>query len=339
MNRGLDMSVVMPGAIGLSGEGAAAYFRLCWGLWCQGGRVDKSKVALANFAGVPHAHWPRVWEEIAGRFEVSERGVRHAAVSAALEAAQVYRDSLRRRSELGVAARQAARAAARLQQVDTYGLPRVDACSQPQVDALTVKYVEEKANENKVITRVANPRSTQLANLRLPQLGYVSVSGSESDLLSSDPRGSGSGSDAGARDSKAEAIRAVFAHYRKLHPRSFPRPGSKSREWAKIAARLGEGYSAEDLCRAIDGYHLSPFHCGDNDRQTKFLDLDLLMRSGTHVNRGIEFSVTPPVPIMTAKERRTARAVQTILQDNPLPPPDEASPWNTSAISANSAWR
>lgn len=81
-----------------------------------------------------------------------------------------------------------------------------------------------------------------------------------------------------------QQVRAVFAHYGTKHPRAFKTPNPKSKEWGKIVERLREGYSVQDLCDAIDGNHVSPFHCGQNDNRTEYHGLELIVRDGTRVN-------------------------------------------------------
>lgn len=120
---------------------------------------------------------------------------------------------------------------------------------------------------------------------------------------------SGSGSDAQAlSDDTASKVRSVFEHYRGYHPRAFPSPKSDSAEWRKIKARMAEGYSADDLKAAIDGYHRSPYHCGENDGNRRYLDLELFVRDGTHVAKGIELGQRAPPVVRTEKEIRGVRA-------------------------------
>jgi hypothetical protein len=83
---------------------------------------------------------------------------------------------------------------------------------------------------------------------------------------------------------RKEEVGAVVDWYRKHHPRA--RPDKKER--LLIGERLADGYSVEDLCQAIDGCHLSSFHCGQNDRHTKYQSLGLIMRSSSHVLKFIE---------------------------------------------------
>lgn len=341
MTRALDMQVVIPGSAGLSGEGAGAYFRLCWVLWCQGGAVSDAPTILAKLAGVAQAQWARVWEEIGDRFEVSGGAVSHAAVSEAWQAEQARLERANRSSAAGVAARIAKRKASQIahaqivqnQQVvngsathgTTQPVNKLSTNSQPLVDDLLTGC-------SLTCAPAVSDRSDPDRSLR-----SLALSVSESSL----PIGSDSGSGSDAREDRvngAPLVRAVFAHYRTLHPKAFPRPTAGGKEWVKIAARLREGYTLEDLCQAIDGYHASPFHCGDNDRQTTYLDLGLIMRTGGHVAKGIELANAPQAMTMSPRERRSAVAIKNIMTRQRKPMPED-SPWNVSQTLRASASR
>ena len=77
----------------------------------------------------------------------------------------------------------------------------------------------------------------------------------------------------------------MFTHYQTHHPRCLVLDDKTARA---ISARLLEGFSVADLCLAIDGMHRTPHNLGENDRGTKYLDLELCMRSGANVNRFME---------------------------------------------------
>lgn len=106
---------------------------------------------------------------------------------------------------------------------------------------------------------------------------------------------------------------AVFDAYRKHHPRAFATPKPASKEWRLIAGRLKEGFSVEDLVQAIEGCHVSPFHCGENDRQTKYQSLELIVRNGSQVSKFIELARDGPKPVLSEKTQRTQRAVQSYI--------------------------
>ncbi len=85
----------------------------------------------------------------------------------------------------------------------------------------------------------------------------------------------------------AVQVKEVFSHYQTLHPQAKCLPGSKT--WNKIRDRLKDGYSVEDLTRAINGNHQSPHHCGQNETKTKYQSLELICRDAEHVQKFIEF--------------------------------------------------
>lgn len=115
---------------------------------------------------------------------------------------------------------------------------------------------------------------------------------------------------------QTEMILAVFGHWRKHHPRAYPKPNSKMKEWGKIGARLKDGYSLAQLCRAIEGMHNSDFHRGWNDRQKSYLSLELCMRDAAHVEQFLtcQDEHENRKPLLTEKTQRTLRAGHQWLQ-------------------------
>lgn len=115
------------------------------------------------------------------------------------------------------------------------------------------------------------------------------------------------------KETQADAVRAVFSHYRKLHPRAHPRPVPESKEWKLIVARLNEGYSVEDICEAIDGCHKTPHNCGMNENQTKYQDLDLIVRKSGNVARFLENNRSAPQPVLNQKSQKASMARESYL--------------------------
>ena len=89
------------------------------------------------------------------------------------------------------------------------------------------------------------------------------------------------------------ALLFICEHYKTHHPTA--RPGDKERKL--IRDRLKEGYTVDDLKRAIDGCHRTPHNLGDNERGTKYLSLSLIMRSSSHVIRFLE-NADNPIPVI-----------------------------------------
>lgn len=121
-------------------------------------------------------------------------------------------------------------------------------------------------------------------------------------------------SEALASDNPDSRILEVFAHYRTYHPRAFPAPKRNSKEWKSIRARMAEGYGVDDLRRAIDGNHVSPFHCGENPGGTKYNALELIVRDGGKVQTFIEALDNHGKPVLSEKNRRNMRAADSYLE-------------------------
>lgn len=117
-------------------------------------------------------------------------------------------------------------------------------------------------------------------------------------------------------------IEAVIAHYVSYHPKAIP--GDKERRL--ICARRKEGYSPADLCEAIDGCHRSPFHCGVNDRCTKYQSLELIVRDSARVAQFIEIARAPVAtgPI-THRQSAEDAAEARLLARAGLPPKEHAN--------------
>lgn len=108
-----------------------------------------------------------------------------------------------------------------------------------------------------------------------------------------------------------DQIRAVFAHWQHYHKQAFPRVHGDLPEWRKIRDRLTKDkYTVAQLCRAIDGIHVSPWHTGENPGGKKYLHLDLCMRDSKHVDMFLEQMAEHEnhTPVLSEKTRRTVRA-------------------------------
>jgi len=108
----------------------------------------------------------------------------------------------------------------------------------------------------------------------------------------------------------------IINHYQKYHPKSMRVVKKNSGIYKKIEGRLIEGYSVEELCRAIDGQHQSPFHLGENKSQTQYLQLELVVRSGQKVDMFLEIFDKPKTSTLKPKTARSVRAAQEWLMDD-----------------------
>jgi uncharacterized protein YdaU (DUF1376 family) len=235
---------------GLTAEEHGAYLLLLMHAWNAGGSLPDDCDVLCRLARVERQRWSDVWAAIGGFFQDADGKLTQRRLSKELELATARRVLASENGRKGNATR--------------WGGHRDP-------------------------NRVAMP--TRLADESLPHRSSPSPSPSEEKIGSEDPISVPlPGDRAAGEPSGAALVREVFSHYRTYHPRAFPSPVPASREWRCIVARMREGSTVDDLRTAIDGYHRSPHHCGQNDRGTKYQDLGLIVRDGSHVAAGLRFA-------------------------------------------------
>jgi uncharacterized protein YdaU (DUF1376 family) len=130
----------------------------------------------------------------------------------------------------------------------------------------------------------------------------------------------------------SKAVERVFDHWRKAwnHPKTILDP----RRRRVIVRAFQLGFDETTLCRSIDGYKQSAFHCGQNDNRQVHDKISLLLRDAEHIEAGLQFAQgaangKPPPEPMTAGElaqlakfvesrRGSARTVDEIIRATPL---------------------
>jgi hypothetical protein len=86
-------------------------------------------------------------------------------------------------------------------------------------------------------------------------------------------------------------VNEVFVHWQDVmgHPNS---KLTGERE-TKIRGRIAQGFTVEQLKRAVDGCKASEFHMGANDRNQVFDDIELICRNGSKVEQFMGFLDKP----------------------------------------------
>lgn len=94
-------------------------------------------------------------------------------------------------------------------------------------------------------------------------------------------------------------IDRVFGHWCSEfnHPKAVLDPKRR-----KSIQRALERYDEPTLCQAISGYKFSPHHMGQNEQRTVYDDIELFLRSSSHVEKGLQFARAPPVRALSAVE-------------------------------------
>lgn len=93
------------------------------------------------------------------------------------------------------------------------------------------------------------------------------------------------------QEARPGVVAEVFAHWVQETGRFKTALDDKRRGVVVRALKL---FDAETLMMAISGYLKSPHHTGQNERHTKYLDLELMLRDAKHIEAGLEFFGDPP---------------------------------------------
>jgi hypothetical protein len=85
---------------------------------------------------------------------------------------------------------------------------------------------------------------------------------------------------------------------------------SSSDEYRKIKARLKEGFSVDQLKKAIDGAHKTPHNLGDNDRDQVYLSMKIIFKDMSQVQRFMGNDDNPPIGRAWSKTKERAGSIQ-----------------------------
>lgn len=101
------------------------------------------------------------------------------------------------------------------------------------------------------------------------------------------------------------AVERVFEHWRSVYRKPRASLDQKRRKLIRTALRE---YDEATLCQAISGYQHSPHHMGQNDRQTVYDDIELMLRDAKHVEAGLGFHANGSAPKLSTLTRRNVEA-------------------------------
>lgn len=116
---------------------------------------------------------------------------------------------------------------------------------------------------------------------------------------------------------KKEDVDYLFAYWVRATGRDTKKVKLTPNRQTKLSARLRDGYSLQDIQRAIDAVASSPFHQGENERGHRYDDLILICRSGDQVEKYRDMaprSVRDPTPQDDEATLLRARAREALSQ-------------------------
>ena len=82
---------------------------------------------------------------------------------------------------------------------------------------------------------------------------------------------------------KADPVRKVFTHWQTEHHHLSAKLDDKRRK--RIKARLAEGFTADELCRAISGAKGDPWLMGKNPSKKRYDGVETILRDAAQVER------------------------------------------------------
>lgn len=104
----------------------------------------------------------------------------------------------------------------------------------------------------------------------------------------------------------------VFAYWQRAM--AHPQAKLDAKRERNIKARLKDGYTVEQLCKAVDGCKLSPHHMGQNDTRTVYDDIELICRDGPRVDKFIALVERGGGMAMSPGLRQQVDVLQTWLE-------------------------
>lgn len=114
------------------------------------------------------------------------------------------------------------------------------------------------------------------------------------------------------------SVSEVFEHWTRVHEHPQAKLGDAgSKRYRAIAGRLRDGYTVDQLKQAVEGCKNSPHHMGKNESNTVYDDIELICRSGAHVDKFMRLANANPSHMnLGAAGRETVSAAQQWLQQN-----------------------
>ena len=253
------------------------YIRLLCYQWANG-HVPRCTVTAMRIAGASPEDFEAHWATVGARFQTADYGLVNIHARSLIEKKMAISEARSACGRMG-------------------GRPKKANQKQTKSKRKAIALAE------KAIAFVQTPATTQDTQTSCDEEKAIAFEKEAIALGPSTPQKS-----APVTADRSAEILQVFDHYRVFHPRSLKSPLPSSKEWKLIADRLKEGFDVEDLRLAIDGCHKTPHNMGINDRGTKYLELALIMRDGSHVTRFMEADSN--TQIMSEKEQRSLLAVE-----------------------------
>jgi len=98
--------------------------------------------------------------------------------------------------------------------------------------------------------------------------------------------------DSRVNQSVSNEAQEIFNYWQKTM--NHPRAKLDNKRKCKIMQARKLGYLVDDLKKAIEGCSKIPFNMGQNERNQRYDDLELILRDASHIDRFIGNAINPP---------------------------------------------
>lgn len=112
---------------------------------------------------------------------------------------------------------------------------------------------------------------------------------------------------------KAQIVDAVFAKWQEVFGKNRARMNAKRKK--KIEERIKEGYTYQDMAEAIMGCSLTPWNMGDNPSRKRYVELELILRDGSQLERFRDTYTEPPVQVIDRSRPSREMSIMDVATD------------------------
>lgn len=145
----------------------------------------------------------------------------------------------------------------------------------PHTSIVTLVNWDSYQQDNTLTTQKEHPNNTQTTRKQQEYNNVNNGDNGNKENITEDSQANA--------DKFAEQIKEVFQHWKSTMGKDGKSKLTKKRE-SRVRARLSDGFSVAELCKAIDGCKASPYHQGGNPAGTVYDDLELICRDDGKVN-------------------------------------------------------
>lgn len=162
-------------------------------------------------------------------------------------------------------------------------------------DSSTARVAKHRSNKKRRCNVTVTPPDTETYTETYTETKALLSSQAELSMASCDDvqKEAGSSPEVKRQSDKKTAVVEIFEYWKLIMNHGAAKLDAK-REKA-IGDALKIGYSVDQLKAAVIGCSVTPFNCGENDRNARFDGLGIIFKNADQIDRFIQNSIQPPI--------------------------------------------